>query len=48
MKALIKVNYKQLKAILILGVKKLILFFIVLKLSEFSYFNNFFFNLANF
>ena len=46
--ALIKANYKQLKTILILGIRKLSLFFLALKLGEFSLFDNFFLDLANF
>ena len=48
MKALIKVNHKQLKVILALRVINSHLVFKALKLGKFQLFNNFFFNLADF
>ena len=47
-RALVKVNYNWLKAVLALEVKKLSLFFLVLKLGKFPLFANSFFDLANF
>ena len=47
-KALVKASHKWFKIILVLGVKNFDLAFIVLKLVEFSFFNNFFFDLAKF
>ena len=43
-----KDNYKQLKTVLILGIKKLGLFFLALNLGKFPLFNNFFPDLVNF
>ena len=45
---MIKANHKQLKTILALGVRKLSPFFLVLKLSKFPFFDNFFPDLAGF
>ena len=39
--ALIKASHKRLKAVLVLGVKKLGLAFVALKLDEFSLFDSF-------
>ena len=43
-----KANHKRLKAILASKVKKLSPFFLVLKLGKFSFFDDFFFDLADF
>ena len=43
-----KDNHKQFKAVLALGVKKLDLFSLKLKLDKFLFFDNFFLYLANF
>ena len=43
-----KINCKQLKAVLALGVRNLGLLFLVLKLGKFSFFDNFFLDLANY
>ena len=43
-----KVNHKWLKVVLALEVKKLSLFYLVLKFGKFHLFDNFFLDLANF
>ena len=43
-----KVNYKRLKVVLVLGVRNFGLVSIALKLSKFPLFNNFFLDLADF
>ena len=48
MGALVKVNYKRLKAILALRIKKLDLFFLASKLGKLPLFDNFFLDLADF
>ena len=47
-RTLIKINYKQLKNILVLEDKKLDLAFLILNLGKFPFFSNFFLNLAKF
>ena len=42
------INYKKLKVVLILEMKKLNLVFLILNLDKFPFFDNFFPNLANF
>ena len=46
--ALVKANHKRLKAALALGIRKLGVLFLVLKLSKFSLFDKFFPDLADF
>ena len=48
MKALIKANYKWLKAVLVLKIRKLGPFFLESKLGKFSLFDTFFLDLADF